>query len=113
MITRIAAALIRSVAALADPFLTYKQFAHEFGFSESFPLSWANKNTLDKVADLLKANPEVGIDLTFLIRNQETGYPSQIDGEPYRPGNRQQEARAREVAGQIIAKYKLRAKNPY
>jgi hypothetical protein len=106
-------ALRRSVARPAsDPFKTYQEFAREHGLSESFPLSWANRNALNKAADALKADPDIGIDLTFLIRNRGTGYPSVIDAKKFdaSPAHRQ---RARDVANQKIAKFGLTAQNPY
>jgi hypothetical protein len=106
-------ALEKCATTLPNPFLTYKDFAGHFGFSESYPPSWANKNTLDPVAELLKKDSRVGLDLTFLIRNSTTGYPSVIDGKPYNPNDEFQKQRAREVADQIIEKYELTASNPY
>src|ERR1700738_1737274 len=106
-------ALEKCVTTLSNPFLVYKDFARQFGFSEKYPPAWANRTTLDPAADLLKADPLVGLDLTYLIRSQETGYPSIIDGQPFDPKNDGQKRRARAVADQIIKKYKLNAANPY
>jgi hypothetical protein len=61
----------------------------------------------------LKADPQVGLDLTFLIRNATTKYPSVIDGKPYDPKDAGQKARARAVASQIIGRYRLKVANPY
>lgn len=106
-------ALRRAVTRPAsDPFKTYQEFAREHGLSESFPLAWANRNALNKAADALKADPNIAIDLTFLIRNRSTGYPSVIDAKKFdsSPAHRQ---RARDVANEIIVKFGLTAKNPY
>jgi len=59
-------------------------FSKQHGFGP-FALAWANKNTLDKVAAALKQDPKVALDLTFLLRNGDTGYPSVIDGMPSNP----------------------------
>ncbi len=61
---------------------------------------------------MLKRDPEIGLDLTFLIRSATTGYPSVIDGKPFdgTAGHRQ---RARDEADKVILKFKLEAKNPY
>jgi len=53
------------------------------------------------------------LDLTFLIRNGTTKYPSVIDGRPYDPKDPGQKARAHAVAKQIIARYGLNVPNPY
>jgi hypothetical protein len=113
IVEELKSALEKCVTTLPNPFLTYKDFAAHFGFSESFPPAWANKNTLDPVADLLKKNSRVGLDLTFLIRSSTTGYPSVIDGKRYNANDVVQKQRAREVADQIIEKYALIAPNPY
>jgi hypothetical protein len=81
--------------------------------SDKYPPAWANKNSLDEVARILKADPQVGVDLTFLIRNATTKYPSVIDGKPYDPKDLGRKARARAVASQIIARYGLNVPNPY
>jgi hypothetical protein len=93
--------------------MTYTEFGNAFGFNDKFPLAWANRNTLDAAADILKKDPNIGFDLTFLIRSSTTGFPSVIDGKPYTRRNKAQEQRAREVADHIIAKFDLKARNPY
>ena len=80
---RLTNALIQSVKTNPNPFMTYREFGGAFGFNDKFPLAWANKNTLDSVADVLKKDPQIGLDLTFLIRSSTTGFPSVIDGKPY------------------------------
>lgn len=96
-----------------NPFVTYGEFARTVGLSETYPPSWANRTNLDEAARILKSDPQVGLDLTFLIRNAATKYPSVIDGKPYDPDDAAQKARAREVASQIIGRYGLKVPNPY
>lgn len=96
-----------------NPFVTYKEFARSVGLSDKYPPAWANRSNLDDAARLLKNDPQIDLDLTFLIRNATTKYPSVIDGKPYDPNNPIQKARARTVAAQIIAKFKLKVPNPY
>jgi hypothetical protein len=102
-----------SVKGGRNPFVTYAQFARTVGLSDKYPPAWANKNTLDEAARILKSDRQVGLDLTFLIRNATSEYPSVIDGKPYDPNNPSQKARAREVADQIIKQYGLNVPNPY
>jgi hypothetical protein len=113
MTGRLASALIKCVKTRANPFMTYGEFGAAFGFSAKYPPAWANRNTLDPVATVLKNDPQVAIDLTFLIRSKTTGFPSVIDGHPYKRGDRAQEKRARDVSDQIIRKFGLKARNPY
>jgi hypothetical protein len=109
----VAAALMKSVGpGRSNPFVTYADFAREHGFSEKYPPAWANGPTLNAAADALKNDPAIGLDLTFLIRSATTGYPSVIDAKRY-DGTPQHKQRAREVADEIITKFKLKAKNPY
>jgi hypothetical protein len=107
-------ALKRSVAPplTENPFKTYGEFARRHGLSETFPLAWANRGTLDRVAAALKSDPAIRLDLTFLIRNTGTGYPSVIDSKAYdeSPAHKQ---RARDEADRIIAKFSLPFANPY
>lgn len=113
IVSRLKKALEKSIVGTANPFITYKQFALRYGFDANYCPSWANRIVLDEVANQLKSDPNVGMDLTFLIRNQKKKYPSVIDGKPYDPENSKQKLRAREVADAIIKKYKLSAANPY
>jgi hypothetical protein len=109
----VTAALRKSVEpGRPDPFVTYADFARGHGFSDKYPPAWANGPTLNAVADALKNDPTIGIDLTFLIRSATTGYPSVIDAKRY-DGTPEHKKRAREKADKIIAKFKLKAKNPY
>jgi hypothetical protein len=96
-----------------NPFVTDKEFARGVGLGDTYPPAWANRSNLDEAARLLKSDPKIGLDLTFLIRNATTKYPSVIDGKPYDPNNSAQKVRARAVAGQIIAKFNLKFPNPY
>jgi hypothetical protein len=102
-----------SLVAGHNPFETYKDFGSRYGFNTDYCPSWANRSTLDAAAGALKSDPQVGIDLTFLIRNGTTGYPSVIDGKPYDRTDKSQKARARTVADLIIKKYSLSVANPY
>jgi hypothetical protein len=102
-----------SVKSGSNPFFTYAEFARTVGLSDKYPPAWANRNTLDEAANMLKSDPQVGLDLTFLIRNATTKYPSVIDGKPYDPNNPSQKIRARAVADQIIQRYGLNVPNPY
>jgi hypothetical protein len=115
-------ALIKSIRRSPDPFQTYGDFGRTvgqaFGLSPTVTVSWANKNVLNDVAAALKNDPNIKLDLTFLLRNSRPkakggGYPMVIDGRPYIPGNAAQQQRARDVTDQIIAKFNLRARNPY
>ena len=110
---RLTNALIQCIRTNPSPFMTYADFGREYGFSHTYPPAWANKNVLDPVASALKGDPQIGIDLTFLIRSVTTGYPSVIDGQPYVRHDLAQEQRARDIADQIIAKFGLRVENPY
>ena len=107
-------ALKRSVAPTPaeNPFTTYGEFARRHGLSETFPLAWANRGTLDKAAAALKSDPTIRLDLTFLIRNTGTGYPSVIDSQAY-DGTPAHKQRARDEADKIIAKFGLKNRNPY
>jgi hypothetical protein len=96
----------------SDPFVTYAGFAREHGFSDRYPPAWANGPSLNAAVDVLKRDLEIGLDLTFLIRNATTGYPSVIDGKPF-DGTDQHKQRARDEADKIIAKFGLKARNPY
>ncbi len=107
----VAEALMKSIGSL-DPFVTYAGFARAHGFSDKYPPAWANGPTLNAVADVLKRDPAIGLDLTFLIRSVTTGYPSVIDGKPF-DGTKQHKQRAQDEANKIIAKFGLKVKNPY
>jgi hypothetical protein len=52
---------------------------------DCIPRSRSARNILDEAARMLKSDPQIGLDLTFLIRNATTKYPSVIDGKPYDP----------------------------
>jgi hypothetical protein len=72
----------------------------------------SNGPTLNTVADALKRDPAIGLDLTFLIRSATTGYPSVIDAKPF-DGTAEHKRRAHEEAEKIIRKFGLNARNPY
>jgi hypothetical protein len=112
-VVQIVNGLKASVTSGQNPFVTYGEFARTVGLSDKYPPAWANRNTLDEAARMLKSDPQVGLDLTFLIRNATTKYPSVIDGKPYDPNSAAQKSRARAVASQIIARYGLNVPNPY
>jgi hypothetical protein len=54
---------------------------------DCIPRSRSARNILDEAARMLKSDPQIGLDLTFLIRNATTKYPSVIDGKPYDPNS--------------------------
>ena len=108
--------LLRCVADGGCSFMTYKGFAEafpEYDLSPKYPPAWANRNTLDAVAQDCERDPRARrLDLTFLLRNKGKGYPSVIDGEPF-DGSSQQKARARKVAQDIIDAFDPTTCNPY
>jgi len=110
---KLANALKKSLRTSPNPFMTYQEFGRAFDFSYKYPPAWANKNTLDPAAVLLLNDPQIGLDLTYLIRSQTTGYPSVIDGKPYQSHDVTQQRRAQDVADQIIRKFGLQVTNPY
>jgi hypothetical protein len=73
-VLRIVNGLKSSVTRRRNPFVTYKDFACGTGLSDKYPPAWANRSTLKKAARLLKSDPQIGLDLTFLIRNATTKY---------------------------------------
>src|SRR3954471_22283911 len=89
--------LTASVSSGKNPFVTYGQFAKSVGLSANYPPAWANKNTLDEAATRMKHDPKLGLDLTFLLCNAATKYPSVIDGQRYDPNDPKQKARANAV----------------
>jgi hypothetical protein len=93
-------------------FLTYGEFNDRFQIS-GHTRSWANRRMLDAVAaEFRKATPPK-LDLTFLLRNGRTKYPSVIDGKPSKPPTPEQKRRAHEVAQKIIDLYGPSTRNPY
>jgi hypothetical protein len=93
-------------------FMTYGQFGQRWGLGPYVP-AWANGTVLNRVADALTRDPNIRLDLTFMLSNGDTGYPSVIDGRPSKPPTPQQQARARTVAQQIINRYRPGMINPY
>jgi hypothetical protein len=93
-------------------FMTYGQFGQRWGLGPYAP-AWANGTVLNHVADALTRDPNIRLDLTFMLRNGDTGYPSVIDGQGSNPPGPRQMARAREVAQQIIDRYLPGMRNPY
>jgi UDP:flavonoid glycosyltransferase YjiC (YdhE family) len=104
-------ALEHCVAGDQCQFLTYGEFGKQFKFGH--PRPWATRTVLDAVAAALKQDPQIGLDLTFLLRNWRTKYPSVTDGKSSKPPTPQQKVRARVVAQQIIDRYCPGTKNPY
>lgn len=113
IVKQLKAALINSVTSGRNPFVTYKEFAKQYGFNADYCPSWANRSNLDAVALELTNDPAVAIDLTFCIRNKSTKYPSVINGRPFDPNDQKQKRAARVAAGQIIRYYHLKFSNPY
>jgi hypothetical protein len=93
-------------------FMTYSEFGREFNLGGHARI-WANKKILDEVAAACKEDQKIQLDLTFLLRNAETMYPSVIDGKPSKPPTPIQMLRAREVAQAIIDKFGPGTRNPY
>lgn len=103
--------LKRCVAHGRCEFMTYGEFGRRFDLGR-FPPAWANSQALGVASSECKA--ELGLDLTFLIRNSRSHYPSVIDGKPFdkdHPGP--QIARAREEAQRIIDRFAPGTRNPY
>ena len=72
-------ALQHCVAGDQCQFLTYGEFGKQFKFGH--PRPWATRTVLDAVAAALKQDPQIGLDLTFLLRNGRTKHQvSQRDG---------------------------------
>jgi hypothetical protein len=93
-------------------FMSYGDFGREFNLGDHARV-WANKKILDEVAGAFKEDPKIQLDLTFLLRNAETMYPSVIDGKPSKPPTPAQMVRAREVAQTIIDRFGPGTRNPY
>jgi hypothetical protein len=103
-------ALEQSVTSGKYPFQTYGSFGKQNGLADNVR-TWARRNVLDEVAREFTSNNK--LDLTFVLFNGKTKYPSVIDGKSSNPPSPQQKARAHAVAEQIINKYCPGAKNPY
>ena len=58
---------------------------------------------VDAVAAELKSDPNIRIDLTFIIRNGDKKYPSVIDGRAH-DGSAVQKKRARDVSSSLLKK---------
>jgi hypothetical protein len=102
-------ALMQCVAGGRCRFLTYGEFGNRFGFGPRGP----RKEALDAVAREFTDRDHIA-DLTFLLRNSTSHYPSQIDFRTARPRpDERQKAKARAVAQEIIDKYCPGTKNPY
>jgi hypothetical protein len=71
------------------------------------------KKILDEVAVACKEDPKIQLDLTFLLRNAETLYPSVIDGQPSKTPTPAQMVRAKEAAQAIIDRFGPGTRNPY
>jgi hypothetical protein len=107
---KIKQALDQCVTGGKCQFLTYGAFSKKFDIS-AHARSWANRVVLDSVADEYRKAGQ--LDLTFLLSNGRTKYPSVIDGKPSNPPSQDQKARAKEVAQQIINQHCRGADNPY
>jgi hypothetical protein len=75
--------------------------------------SWANRKVLDSAAAWFRMNESDALDLTFLIYQKDSGYPSVIDGQDSTKPTEHQKSRAREEAQKIIDKYRPGSNNPY
>jgi hypothetical protein len=93
-------------------FHTYLDFHNRFGFP-GLTNSWANRKVLDPAAAWFRANESDALDLTFLIYQKRSGYPSVIDSQDSRQPTEHQKNRAREEAQKIIDKYRQGTTNPY
>lgn len=83
----------------------------EFGARVGIPARGPWKRILDLIAEEETAH---GLpDITFLVVNKSTGYPSQIGFEDARPPSPSQRCAAKREAGKIIAKYNPEAANPF
>jgi hypothetical protein len=91
-------------------FQPYLDFHKRFGFP-GLTNSWANRKVMMPVAKWFTTNGD--LDLTFLIYQKKTGYPSVIDGRDSKHPTQNQKDRAREEAQKIINKYRPDATNPY
>jgi hypothetical protein len=107
---RLKRALEQSVTGGSYPFQTYGSFGKQHKLSDNVR-TWARRDVLDTVAREFTSNHE--LDLTFLLFNSKTKYPSVIDGQPSNPPSPQQKMRAQAVAQQIIDTYCPSTKNPY
>jgi hypothetical protein len=92
--------------------MTYGAFAKQYGMSQH-ARSWANRSVLDTVARALKSDPAIKLDLTYLLSNGRTKYPSVMDGKPSKPPTPAQRRRARQVAQRIINEFAPGTRNPY
>jgi hypothetical protein len=102
-------ALEQCVAGGRCQFQTYKEFGTRFGFGPRGP----GKEALDAVAREFTDNDHVP-DLTFLLRNATSGYPSQIGFKSAKPRPEDwQKTKARAEAQKIIDKYCPGTRNPY
>jgi hypothetical protein len=102
-------ALKQCVAGGRCQFMTYGEFGQRFGFGPRGP----RKEALDAVARDFTNNDHIP-DLTFLLRNGKSGYPSQIDFRSAKPApDDHQKKKARAVAQTIIDKYCPGTTNPY
>jgi hypothetical protein len=106
----------RLQTVVADPqiplFHTYLGFHSRFGF-RGLPNTWARRAVLNPAAAWFKTNEGDALDLTFLIYQKDSGYPSVIDGQDSTKPTEHQKSRAREEAQKIIDKYRPGSNNPY
>ena len=89
-------------------FMTYGEFGNRFGFGPRGP----RKEALDAIAREFSAKSLP--DLTYLLQNRRSGYPSQIDFRSAKPQpDDSQKQKARAEAQRIIDRYCPGTKNPY
>src|SRR4051794_15557510 len=82
--SRLKQGLEQCVAGGLCRFMSYGEFGREFNLGNN-PRVWANKKVLDEIAGACREDPSIQLDLTFLLRNAETMYPSFIDGKTSKP----------------------------
>lgn len=97
------------IAAAEDgpPFPSYEDFGR--------PLRLGNmrgsKDVLDWIA--IEEEEDGRPDITYVLHNRATKYPSYIDGRPANPPSAEQKRKARDVMAEIIKRYCPGAANPY
>jgi hypothetical protein len=112
--SRIKSLLEQCVAGGRCEFMTYGEFDRKFQLGGYAP-AWANRKILDTASKECTTDASIGgLDLTFLLRNKSTGYPSVVSGQPFNHNNPgPQILRSREEAQRIIDRFAPGTPNPY